>query len=124
MSAAATPTKFDTKPLAAANSLSTTAHTTLYTAPASERGTIVTVVVVNKTTSPVTFTMEYKDVNNTFGGGANVYYLLAYLANIPPDGMPVIFENITCLINSAILTGQAGTATALDVVVYGSEMAA
>ena len=123
MSASATASKFDTKPLAAAVSLSTSAHTTVYTAPNSERGTIVTVTVVNKTTSPVTFTMEYKDVNNTFGGGANTYYLLAYLANIPPDGQPVVYENITCLINGAILTGQAGTATALDVIVWGSEMA-
>lgn len=124
MAAAATVTKFDTKPLAAAVSLSTTAHTTIYTAPASERGTIISLTVVNKTTSPVTFTLEYKDVNNTFGGGTNVYYLICSTAIIPPDGMPVVFENICILINAALLTGAAGTATALDVIVYGSEMAA
>lgn len=123
MSAAATPTKFDTKPLAAAKDLSTTGNTTIYTAPASERGTIVTVTVCNKTTSPVTFNLEYKDVNNTFGAGANTFFSICSSFNCPPNSTTV-FENITCLINAALLTGSAGTATALDVIVFGSEMAA
>lgn len=122
MAATATPTIYDPKPLAQIASLSTTDNTVVYTAPTSEAGVRVeSILVVNKTASAVTITLYHKN-------SAGTNYLIAYLVSIPATGLPIdLLKDCGPLYLAGGATadninGDAGTATALDVNVYGIEM--
>jgi hypothetical protein len=122
MAATATPVIYDPKPLAQVADLSTTANTTIYTAPTSEAGVKITAfVVVNKTASAVTFTLKHKN-------SAGTRFTLLNTVSIPATGLGVDickFIGEIYLAGGAtadVLDGSAGTATALDLNVYGIEM--
>lgn len=125
MAVLATPGKGDPEVLAQISSLAITAHTTIVTpANASTRGvTVTSLIVCNKTSSGVTFTLEHKNA-----GGS--YFIICNAMTIPGDGVPVeiVGDSDTALISQIflaagatvdLLTGAAGTASALDINVYG-----
>lgn len=126
MAVSATPGKADPKVLAQVADLSITANTTIVTPTASSRGARVTsMVVVNKTAAAVTFTLKHKN-------SAAAYFTICNAITIPPNGQPVcIVGKVAGALMSEIylmggatqdlLTGNAGTASALDVNVYGVE---
>lgn len=117
-----TPVNYDPEPLEFAKDLSTT-EGTIYTAPASEAGVKVThVTVCNKTATAVLFRLAYRDVNNDFLDGANTDYYMAYDAEIPADGFPVVFDIGITLKSSAApaaLRAKASAAASLDVCIFG-----
>lgn len=115
---------FDVIPLEFATNLSTT-EGTVYTCPTSEAGVRVShVSVTNKTSSAVLYRLAYRDVNNDFGDGANTDYYIAYDCSIPANGLPVYFDFPTLMSSAspAAIRMKAGTATALDVCIWGIAM--
>jgi hypothetical protein len=122
MAAGATPTIYDPKPLAQLADFSTTANTTIYTAPTSEAGVKVeSIIVCNKTASAVTITVKHKN-------SAGTRYTLANAVSIPATGLPIDLladcgpVYIAGGSTADVLDGSAGTASALDVNVYGIEL--
>lgn len=123
MAAGTTPTFFDEKVLAQVASLGTTGTTTIYQAPGTEHSVLIeSLVVVNKTTAAVPFSLFHKNA-------AATSYQLVGTMSIPGDGIPVpvipAFTGVVVLQSGTagdILAGHAGTGTALDVNVYGVEM--
>ena len=115
MAAGATPTIYDPKTLAQVSNFSTTPNTTVYTAPVGEAGVKVErIVITNKTGSAATCTLKHFD--------GSIENAVLNAASVPGDGYPVVLELGIYLDASDVIRGNAGTATALDIGVYGIEM--
>lgn len=123
MAVLATPTKGDPLVLAQISGFSVTANTAIVTpANASTRGVLVTsLVVTNTAAAAATFTMKHKNA-------AATYFVLCNAISIPCDGVPVdiigkggLMESVFLMTGSTVdlLTGNAGTASALDINAYG-----
>lgn len=91
-------------------------------ANASTRGVLVTsLIVTNVTATAATFTLKHKN-------SAGSYFIICNAVVIPGDGVPVQiigkggFVDSVFLMTGAtvdLLTGNAGTASALDLNAYG-----
>ena len=115
MSATAKPTIYDPKTLAQVASLSVTANTTIYTAPAGEAGVKVErIVITNKTANAVTVTLKHFD--------GSVENVICNAASIPGDGFPIVLELGIYLDAADVIRGNAGTGSAIDLGLYGIEM--
>lgn len=125
MSVLATPSKGDPLVIAQVADLSTTANTTIATpANSSTRGVQITsLIVTNKTAVACTFTLKHKN-------SAGSYFIICNAVTIPGDGIPVqiiglnpnaFLKEVFLMAGSTpdILTGNAGTATSLDINAYG-----
>ncbi|OGO08260.1 MAG: hypothetical protein A2Y61_05615 [Chloroflexi bacterium RBG_13_60_13] len=121
MTAGATPTKNDPKPLASGQ-LATSVGT-LYTAPAGERGCRLTgILLVNDTTTNVTVTL-YHVASGASPGDNNI---ICKALTVPADGAAILVPGSDRMILTASQTiqGLASAATQATYHLYGIEMAA
>jgi hypothetical protein len=114
MAATSTPYIYDPKCLAQVSSLSTSANTTIYTAPSAEEGAQIDLIVIcNKTGSASTISLDHYNGAT----GYNIFF------TVPIAALETIFVRGPIFLDTAdLLRGSAGNATTLDINVYGVEL--
>ena len=97
--------------------LTSTSLENVYTVPANRETVISTVVIANRTSASTTFTLALRDAGATV---ANKHYL-AFGVPIGPTDSTTITLGITAEATD-VLSVSAGTANALSVNVFGTEL--